>query len=496
MCRSKVEGGRRCPSHMLEALQVRELALESAKELVEIIQADLRAGVPVEDADLIDAMTELRELEFEVIETRRAYYSTATGLAELKAKTEAEGLSDERRAALTNQLEQAEKDFIQKAEAGEKARKKQASLRAELTAQGVDPETIDSIIALAAKHKGSLYPRPVGYYQNGLAKAKEKLEAATEDYEARVAAIFQQGLKPEVETRALAEEDRRFEKAAKPLKAKVAEWRLAYESTVYGQMDLQERVTLDLENLERAREWAIKAGDEKQAQELTLKHARIWAAGWQRLRRVQRLHRTGLSDRRNSELVMKMIKEASKEVGGDPKAATAAWLKPKEFTNPRRQDPAAAKSAISVHVTEADEAAIRQAFEGSGAYKETGEAGFADFMASRVTASPLSRMGKQTLEQAQEKVEIFDVGKPSRHKTSKDGHRSAVLRVSLSEADRQTLKFRAEALHMTVSSYCRAMAIQSGNPFQVQNDRSRKHRFLKLKQCRKVLDSGALNKGA
>lgn len=491
MCRAKVSGGRRCPRHLLESLTQKQEALEAANELVQIIQADLKDGVPVEDADLIDAMTEQRELEFEVMEAKRAYYSTATGLAALKAEAEADGLSDERRAELVEQLEQAEQEFVQRMDKREKDRIKQASLRAELRSQGVDDETVESIVELAAKNQGSLYPRPVRYYQEGLAKAKEKADAADEDHEARVAAIFQHGMSAEREAAALEEEDQRFAKVSKPLKAKVSEWRLAYEATTYGQMDLRERITLDLENLERARDWAIRAGVEKKARELTLKHARIWAAGWQRLDRVQRLHKTGLSDRRNSELVMKMIREASAEAGGDQKAAVEAWLKPTR-TGKKKVDPAEVRAAVSIHVTEHDEGQIRKAFEGSTQFQEEGEAGFASFVEERLMASPMSRLGKQSLEQAQESVEIFDQGKPSRHKTSKAGYRDVALRVNLTAADRQTLKFRAEALHMTVSSYCRAMAMDGGSPFQIQNDRSKWNHQQKLKKCRAVLDGGVL----
>lgn len=494
MCDSIAQGGRRCPAYYLSEIQPKQARLAEyeadLKELKTAPEEENEGERDIRENNIAVITTRYETLKRDVDELQRKINASEAGVAELDAARNDTNLTDAERSTAQEQYDKALADVKARKSHRETGYKKQESLRAELRTQGVDKETIDTIIRQASKDRGTPYSRAYSYYDKKLRAQRVERREVKQDHEYRVSEILKQNLGKEETQVALDKEDARYANADKKVLLRLQDTRLALDSTSQGQQELVDDTQSKLESIDSKRDAAIYNDDYDEDARLGLEYAELWGKRQERLNRVRKLHKTQLSDRRSREELFKQIKDASSSAGGDPKAALASYRKPKEVLS--NVDPASRITTTRVHLTDRDEIAVNSAFQKSPEFKELGEDGFSDYTHRRLMDSPLSRMGNKTLDELHSEAEVFDKGKRSRHKTSAAGKREVAAGVPLSGADREILNKRAKSMHMTLSSYCRSMLIPGGNPLQIQNDRSARHWSAKRSKVRAMMQEDKL----
>lgn len=493
MCRSKEEGERRCSACLKTSLRGVEGSIERITNKINQAERGLLTyeGVNYALMEEVDAAKSKRQgLLLDLREANRKYNASKHGLLELQAKMADPSLTPGQRELARKDLEQAMADREETKKLREEFYLKQESLRNDFRRQGVPDDAIKSIIQQAKQDKGNSHPRGAPYYWTALEKARKMRVAARDSYDRNVNTILTGNLSEEQKKRELALEDARFEKNDAALKQKCVHYRLGYDRTTTGQKELLEQTEAAVAKIDKKIEDAWKQHDLEEVEGLIFDRSGLLAQKQERIQRVKRLYDAGMSDHKAREIIRNQIIAAVRSVGGDPKAALKAWKQPTKTVY--RPDPMTNKFATSIHLTDADKAKLDKAFQKSPEFKAQGVEGFNDFVNRKLMANPLSKMGAQSLDEVTAEAPKFDQGKSGRHKTSVDGNRINAARVMVSNVNKQILRARANALHMSLSSYCRAMTLDDGNPFEIQNDRSRKHHKAKLDKCSEILREGAL----
>lgn len=550
MCRStyEVAGGRRCPSCLQGSIDGARTELSQVNATIDRLDAALGAngagaGQHLEEK-MMEAVTQKMLLVESIGRLTAEYNATDTGIRKLEARLADGNLSASVRAKVALDLERAKEVHAQRAEERVRMYTHQDDFRAYMLERGVSQEKINEVLRLATSDTGSPWPRSFNRYQDALNGARAKVKAEKARYEEQVMNIEAQGLNADAEREKKAKalsahkakmetllrrnreaklnydgaiasaresftlEEQRFHAEEKDIKAKglpraqerkaLAKAKAAHEKNNAGLLNRHHDAMLayeaeltkmrnEMDRLAGERMDAIIAGNVQLAAACTLERAEVMARDRARTKRVERVLNTRRSDRNKRSILKRRVEAMAEDAGISKKEAWATWKNPPL----REPDPASDARRMDLRITNVDKDKLKRAYAKTEGYKPDDEAGFNAWVAKRIMASPAARLDGRSVEEMQEDAELFPVARPGRKPTSRDGLREVRMAPRFSEADLHTIGMRAAACHQSKSSYMRAMVLSDGNPWLIQNDRSRDHHRNKIEHIRQVIGEGA-----